>query len=144
MAMPYEWLIGVRYLRSRHRSGFVSFVASMSVIGLALGATNRRDGKLGSFVFGLAVIFAYYIPLTLGPALAKGHLIAPWLAVWAPNIILSLAGAALFTWLQDTVARQTDYWRALLGIAMLALVLVFPLGVAGGLKRLFIREAVGS
>ena len=39
MAMhpPYELLIGVRYLRSEHRSGFVSFVASMSVIGLALG-----------------------------------------------------------------------------------------------------------
>jgi branched-chain amino acid transport system permease protein len=53
-------------------------------------------------------------------------------------------GAALFTWLQDTVARQTDYWRALLGIAMLALVLLFPLGVAGGLKRLFIREEVPS
>jgi lipoprotein-releasing system permease protein len=34
---PYEWLIGTRYLRSAHRSGFVSFVASMSVIGLALG-----------------------------------------------------------------------------------------------------------
>src|SRR5262245_17376101 len=68
------------------------------VIGLALGATNRRDGKLGSFVFGLGVIFAYYIPLTLGPALAKGHLIPPWLAVWAPNIILSAVGAALFFW----------------------------------------------
>ena len=37
MAMPYEWMIGTRYLRSQHRSGFVSFVASMSVIGLALG-----------------------------------------------------------------------------------------------------------
>jgi lipoprotein-releasing system permease protein len=34
---PYEWLLGVRYLRSTHRSGFVSFVASMSVLGLALG-----------------------------------------------------------------------------------------------------------
>ena len=30
---PYEWTIGVRYLRSTHRSGFVSFVASMSVAG---------------------------------------------------------------------------------------------------------------
>jgi lipoprotein-releasing system permease protein len=37
MNQPYEWLIGTRYLRSAHRSGFVSFVASMSVIGLALG-----------------------------------------------------------------------------------------------------------
>src|SRR5256885_16272906 len=35
--MGYEWKIGTRYLRSPHRSGFVSFVASMSVIGLALG-----------------------------------------------------------------------------------------------------------
>ena len=35
--MSYEWLIGIRYLRSSHRSGFVSFVASMSVMGLALG-----------------------------------------------------------------------------------------------------------
>ena len=68
------------------------------IIGLALGATNRRDGKLGSFVFGLGVIFAYYIPLTLGPALAKGHLIPPWLAVWAPNIILSAVGTAMFLW----------------------------------------------
>jgi lipoprotein-releasing system permease protein len=37
VAAPYEWLIGVRYLRSAHRSGFVSFVASMSVLGLSLG-----------------------------------------------------------------------------------------------------------
>ena len=37
MSLPYEFLIGTRYLRSAHRSGFVSFVASMSVIGLALG-----------------------------------------------------------------------------------------------------------
>ena len=36
MQLPYEWFIGTRYLRSAHRSGFVSFVASMSVIGLAL------------------------------------------------------------------------------------------------------------
>jgi lipoprotein-releasing system permease protein len=37
MRAPYEVLIAARYLRSTHRSGFVSFVASMSVLGLALG-----------------------------------------------------------------------------------------------------------
>src|SRR5262245_2224898 len=36
MRGPYEWLLATRYLRSAHRSGFVSFVASMAVLGLAL------------------------------------------------------------------------------------------------------------
>jgi lipoprotein-releasing system permease protein len=36
----YEWLIGTRYLRSTHRRGFVSFVALMSVCGLALGVAT--------------------------------------------------------------------------------------------------------
>jgi lipoprotein-releasing system permease protein len=37
MNTRYELLIGTRYLRSAHRSGLVSFVALMSVLGLALG-----------------------------------------------------------------------------------------------------------
>jgi len=40
-------------------------------------------------------------------------------------------GAALLTWLQDSVAREIDYWRAVLGAVILALVLVFPRGLAG-------------
>ena len=35
------------------------------LIGLALGATNRRDGKLASFVIGVAIVFVYYILLWL-------------------------------------------------------------------------------
>src|SRR4029077_16950746 len=30
-------------------------------------------------------------------------------------------GAALFTWLQDAAARNVDYWRAAIGIVILAL-----------------------
>jgi len=40
MNSPYEWLIGTRYLRSTHRRGFVSFVAVVSVLGLALGVAT--------------------------------------------------------------------------------------------------------
>ncbi|MDE1181973.1 ABC transporter permease [Paraburkholderia sp.] len=46
-----------------------------------------------------------------------------------------VVGAAVFTWLQDTVARQTDYWQALLGGTILLLVIAFPQGIVG-----FIRE----
>jgi branched-chain amino acid transport system permease protein len=40
-------------------------------------------------------------------------------------------GAALFTWLQDSVARAIDYWRAVIGIVILVLVLAFPQGLTG-------------
>jgi branched-chain amino acid transport system permease protein len=46
-----------------------------------------------------------------------------------------IAGAAIFTTLQDIVMRQTEYWRALLGVIILVLVLLFPGGIAGSLAR---------
>jgi branched-chain amino acid transport system permease protein len=46
-------------------------------------------------------------------------------------------GASLYAVLQDTVMRQTEYWRALLGIIILVLVLAFPQGIVGAAARLF-------
>jgi branched-chain amino acid transport system permease protein len=45
-------------------------------------------------------------------------------------------GAALFTWLQDAVAREFDYWRAVIGFVILALVLVLPGGIGGVFGKL--------
>ncbi|MFO1324106.1 MAG: ABC transporter permease [Burkholderiales bacterium] len=53
-----------------------------------------------------------------------------------------LIGAAAFTWLADALARGTDYWRAVLGALILAIVLVFPMGIGGALARLLRRRAV--
>jgi branched-chain amino acid transport system permease protein len=52
-----------------------------------------------------------------------------------------VVGAVTFTWLHDTVARNTDYWRAVLGGTILLLVLLFPQGIAGFAKQLFDRKA---
>jgi branched-chain amino acid transport system permease protein len=46
-----------------------------------------------------------------------------------------IVGAVAFTWLHDTVARNTDYWRAMLGVIILILVLLFPQGIAGFIKQ---------
>lgn len=75
------------------------------LIGLSLGASNRRDGRLASFVVGIGVIFVYYVVLSLGGAMAKGHMLPPWLAVWLPNIALGLLGGLLFLW-RDRVIDQ--------------------------------------
>jgi branched-chain amino acid transport system permease protein len=52
-----------------------------------------------------------------------------------------VVGAAAFTWLQDTIARNTDYWRALLGITILVIVLAFPQGIVGGVRAWLDRRA---
>jgi branched-chain amino acid transport system permease protein len=46
-----------------------------------------------------------------------------------------LLGAAAFTWLSDTLARATEYWHALLGAMILLIVVAFPMGIGGALRR---------
>ena len=53
-----------------------------------------------------------------------------------------VAGAAVFTWLQDSIARNTEYWRAILGLTILVIVLAFPQGIAGFLKQMATRVGV--
>jgi len=107
------------------RLQWAAFVVAGTVAGLAGSLFAFAKGTISPETLGVAKSVDGLVMVLLGGVQAVS---GPWV------------GGALFTWLQDTVARQTDYWRALLGIVMLALVLAFPLGVAGGLKKLFLRE----
>jgi branched-chain amino acid transport system permease protein len=55
-----------------------------------------------------------------------------------------IVGAAVFTWLQDTIARNTEYWRAILGATILFIVLVFPQGIVGQIQSWFGRREEGG
>jgi len=46
-----------------------------------------------------------------------------------------IVGASAYAILQDTVMRQTEFWRALLGGIILLLVLAFPMGIVGAVNR---------
>lgn len=78
------------------------------------GSISPEVASVGRSVDGLVMVMLGGVQSLLGP----------------------LLGAALFTWLQDLVARETDYWRALLGGVILLLVLLFPGGLAGAVQRL--------
>jgi LPS export ABC transporter permease LptF/LPS export ABC transporter permease LptG len=66
-----------------------------AALAVGLGVTNRRDGKLASFVLGLGVIFTYYVLMFGAHAMAKGALIPAWSAMWIPNVLLGGAAIAL-------------------------------------------------
>ena len=77
-----------------------------ALLGLGLGVTSRKDGKLASFALGIGVIFTYYVVMYMGESMAKGALVSPHLAMWLPNIILGLAGIALILWRSGSVERR--------------------------------------
>jgi LPS export ABC transporter permease LptF/LPS export ABC transporter permease LptG len=75
-----------------------------AILGLALGASNRKDGKMASFVLGIGIVFAYYVIMFTAQALTKGFWIPAGLATWLPNIVLGAAGVLLLV----SRARSAD------------------------------------
>ena len=53
-----------------------------------------------------------------------------------------LAGAAFFHTIKDLVMPLSDYWRGLLGLAIIVVVLAFPRGIVGGIAHLGGRLAI--
>jgi LPS export ABC transporter permease LptG len=91
-----------------------------ALIGLALGLSVARDGKMGGFVIGVAVIFAYYVVMYLAEAQTQGHyrtiehanrlgsasFALAYLARWWPNIVLGIFGIAALIWRDRFANRQ--------------------------------------
>jgi LPS export ABC transporter permease LptG len=91
-----------------------------AIIGFALGLTVARDGRLGGFVIGVVVIFAYYVVMFLAEAQTKGHYRAleearvlgsasflnAQLTRWWPNIVLGIFGIAALVWRARFAERQ--------------------------------------
>jgi branched-chain amino acid transport system permease protein len=55
------------------------------------------------------------------------------------TLVGPVVGAAVFTWLADTVSRVVPYWQALLGGTVIALVVLFPEGIVGTVRRHLVR-----
>ncbi len=88
----------------------------LALIGLALGASSRKDGKLAGFVLGFGVIFVYYVLLWMARAFAHGGRLSPEWAPWIPNIIMGSAGLALLAWRARSADRPIRlslpaFWR---------------------------------
>ena len=92
----------------QQRFSFPAACFVFAIIGVALGLTVARDGKLAGFVVGIAVIFAYYIFLYLAQAVTKGYYAGPGggahplllakLSRWVPNMVLLPFGVLALIW----------------------------------------------
>ncbi len=66
-----------------------------ALVGLGLGVSSSRGGKLAAFALGSGVVFVYYIIMFQTRSLAMGNRIPGGLAAWLPNILLGPAGAVI-------------------------------------------------
>jgi branched-chain amino acid transport system permease protein len=133
----------------------IAWVAQ-SPLGYALRA--GRDSSLRAEALGIDVRMTQWAAFALAGAFAglagalyvfsKGSLSPDTLAIPRSVDVLvmvligglnalagPLLGAAAFTLLQDVLVRQTEYWRAVMGAAILLIVVAAPAGI-GGLARL--------
>ena len=99
---------------------WAAFIIAGSMAGLAGGLYAFSKGSISPDILGVSRSVDGLVMVLLG---GLHTLLGP------------LAGATAFTWLRDTITRNTDYWQAILGGTILVLVLLFPQGLVGSLSR---------
>jgi branched-chain amino acid transport system permease protein len=98
-------------------AGMVCGIAG-GIFAFAKGSISPETVSVGRSIDGLVMVLLGGIQTLSGP----------------------IVGASVFALLQDTIMRQTEYWRALLGAIILGLVLAFPGGIVGAFaKRVSLR-----
>ena len=93
-----------------------AFVVAGTFAGLAGSIYVFSKGSLSPEILGIGRSVDALVMVLLGGVQS----------LWGP-----LAGAAVYTWLQDHLARSTDYWRGALGLVIVLSAVAFPRGLAG-------------
>ena len=162
---PSEWLADKEmyyYLTLTLVAGAVLLMHRMLYSPFGYGLRAARDSVLRSDAIGMDVKRLQWVAFVLAGTLAglagalyafsKGSISPESLSVGrsidglvmvllggVQTLVGPIVGAVTFTWLHDTVARNTDYWRAVLGGIILLLVLLFPQGIVGFAKQALLR-----
>jgi branched-chain amino acid transport system permease protein len=162
---PSEWLADKEmyyYLTLTLVAGAVLLMHRMLYSPFGYGIRAARDSVLRSDAIGMDVKRLQWVAFVLAGtfaglagalyAFSKGSISPESLSVGrsidglvmvllggVQTLVGPIVGAVTFTWLHDTVARNTDYWRAVLGGIILLLVLLFPQGIVGFAQQAFLR-----
>lgn len=91
-----------------HKKFSIPFACVVFVLlGAPLGALLRRRGAAVSVGISLAFFWTYWMFLIGGEELADRGLVAPALAMWAPNLVFGVLGLVLLFW----AAQDRPLWR---------------------------------
>src|SRR6185295_2407751 len=108
---------GSQYFTIQQKFSIPTACLVLALIGIALGVSNRKDGKLAGFVVGIGVIFVYYVLLWTSRAGAISGQLWPAFAPWIPNIVLGIVGIGLMIWRAGSADQPIrisvpTFWRS--------------------------------
>ncbi|MBA7572807.1 hypothetical protein ES708_14593 [subsurface metagenome] len=88
-----------RFLVEIHKKNSIPFAALVFVlIGASLGILVRRSGASIGIGLSIGFFMLYYLFLIGGESIGDRMMVAPWLAMWLPNIVLGGLGVGLFVY----------------------------------------------
>jgi lipopolysaccharide export system permease protein len=79
-------------------------------------------GGIGLVIGGGLLVFSiHYVGLTAGESLADRGLLEPWVAMWSPNILLTILGVVGLLWVsrESGSTRGGDFREMMEGLAHL-------------------------
>jgi branched-chain amino acid transport system permease protein len=111
------------------RLRWLAFVVAGAVAGLAGGLYAFSKGSIDPTLLAIPQSVDFLAMLLMGGI---------------QQVIGALVGAAALHTLKDLTLPLTDMWRALLGGLIIAIVLVSPQGIVGGVKAVLAQRAAGE
>ncbi len=65
------------------------------LLGLGLSLGSKKEARSAAFALSIGVIFVYYVLIRLGEQAGDTGVLAPWLAIWAANLVLGAIAVLL-------------------------------------------------
>ena len=94
-----------------HKKFAIPFACfSFAVIGIPLAETSRRGGRGSGFALSLLILVGYYVLLTSGETWSESGKLSPAVAMWLPNALLLIIGAAAYARSRREHGRWTFAW----------------------------------
>jgi len=157
---PAPWASGTvayYYLTVVAGIGAILFVRRVLFSPFGYATRAVRDSRLRSAAIGIDVQAQQWAAFTFAGAMAgvagglyvfsKGSVFPDEMAIprsfdalimvmlgGVKTLMGPITGATALTWLNDALSRF-EYWRLVLGVMIIAIVLIFPQGIAGSLRR---------
>ena len=93
-----------------HKKFSIPFACfALGLVGIPLGLIVKKGGRMFGFGIGLAVIVVYYLLLQVGQNAGMNGMMSPALAMWLPNIVIGIFGAAFNLWM--IAEGKIQAWR---------------------------------